>query len=178
MRLLFGASPPPFPLHSSLDSFLMRCEPTRSAVTTTNPRGIPAAPFVDKVEDYVSSRAEVEQTLRSFQEMIAYVSSPRLPVLPVSLLLLLPSAIFEAAAICFDRCRSQHKRRDQAYAPEDGNLSSSADFVPWQEIPVHGAEPPTTSSWSERQAPRHPEDSRHGPVSQIQTGMKPEYGDV
>ncbi|ORY67208.1 Prefoldin subunit-domain-containing protein [Pseudomassariella vexata] len=37
----------------------------------TNPRGIPYAPFVDKVEDYVSSREEVEQTLRSFQEMIS-----------------------------------------------------------------------------------------------------------
>lgn len=41
--------------------------------TATNPRGIPAAPFVDKVEDYVSSRADVEPTLRSFQEMIALV---------------------------------------------------------------------------------------------------------
>ncbi|KAF2429555.1 prefoldin subunit [Tothia fuscella] len=37
----------------------------------TNPRGIPFAPFVDKVEDYVSSRAEVEGTLKSFQEMIS-----------------------------------------------------------------------------------------------------------
>ncbi|KAK5287144.1 Prefoldin subunit-domain-containing protein [Cryomyces antarcticus] len=37
----------------------------------TNPRGIPYAPFVDKVEDYVSSRAEVESTLKSFQEMIS-----------------------------------------------------------------------------------------------------------
>ncbi|KAI1504109.1 Prefoldin, subunit 3 [Biscogniauxia marginata] len=37
----------------------------------TNPRGIPFAPFVDKVEDYVSSRDEVESTLRSFQEMIS-----------------------------------------------------------------------------------------------------------
>jgi hypothetical protein len=42
-------------------------------VTPTNPRGIPYAPFVDKVEDYVSSREDVEPTLRSFQEMIAYV---------------------------------------------------------------------------------------------------------
>jgi len=41
----------------------------------TNPRGIPKAPFVDKVEDYVSSRAEVEATLRSFQEMISWVLS-------------------------------------------------------------------------------------------------------
>ncbi|KAK4224564.1 Prefoldin, subunit 3 [Podospora fimiseda] len=37
----------------------------------TNPRGIPYAPFVDKVEDYVSSRADVENTLRSFQEMVS-----------------------------------------------------------------------------------------------------------
>ncbi|KAL2023695.1 hypothetical protein VTK56DRAFT_1409 [Thermocarpiscus australiensis] len=43
---------------------------TRDA-TPANPRGIPYAPFVDKVEDYVSSRADVEPTLRSFQEMIA-----------------------------------------------------------------------------------------------------------
>lgn len=39
----------------------------------TNPRGIPYAPFVDKVEDYVSTRADVEGTLKSFQEMISYV---------------------------------------------------------------------------------------------------------
>ncbi|TVY57464.1 putative prefoldin subunit [Lachnellula suecica] len=37
---------------------------------TTNPRGIPQAPFVDKVEDYVTSRADVEATLKKFQEMI------------------------------------------------------------------------------------------------------------
>ncbi|RJE19572.1 prefoldin subunit, partial [Aspergillus sclerotialis] len=39
--------------------------------TQTNPRGIPVAPFIDNVNDYVSSRAEVEPTLRSFQEMIS-----------------------------------------------------------------------------------------------------------
>ncbi|KAI4279389.1 MAG: hypothetical protein LQ337_000312 [Flavoplaca oasis] len=39
--------------------------------TATNPRGIPFAPFVDKVEDYVSSRAEVDGTMKSFQEMIS-----------------------------------------------------------------------------------------------------------
>lgn len=38
---------------------------------SANPRGIPTAPFVDKVEDYVSSRDEVEGTLRSFQELIS-----------------------------------------------------------------------------------------------------------
>lgn len=45
----------------------------RKVAEDTNPRGIPKAPFVDKVEDYVSSRQEVESTLRSFQEMISYV---------------------------------------------------------------------------------------------------------
>ncbi|KAK3346784.1 Prefoldin subunit-domain-containing protein [Lasiosphaeria hispida] len=43
----------------------------RGEPAATNPRGIPYAPFVDKVEDYVTSRADVEPTLRSFQEMIA-----------------------------------------------------------------------------------------------------------
>ncbi|KAG5957024.1 hypothetical protein E4U57_002077 [Claviceps arundinis] len=37
----------------------------------TNPRGIPQAPFVDKVEDYVATRQDVEPTLRKFQEMIS-----------------------------------------------------------------------------------------------------------
>ncbi|KAI1371212.1 Prefoldin, subunit 3 [Hypoxylon crocopeplum] len=37
----------------------------------TNPRGIPYAPFVDKVEDYITSRDDVQSTLRSFQEMIS-----------------------------------------------------------------------------------------------------------
>ncbi|KAF5136816.1 putative prefoldin subunit 3 [Metarhizium anisopliae] len=44
--------------------------------TATNPRGIPNAPFVDRVEDYVATREEVEPTLRSFQEMISK-TSPR-----------------------------------------------------------------------------------------------------
>ncbi|KAI5863684.1 Prefoldin, subunit 3 [Durotheca rogersii] len=42
-----------------------------AASTPTNPRGIPTAPFVDKVEDYVTSREDVQSTLRSFQEMIS-----------------------------------------------------------------------------------------------------------
>ncbi|EME39784.1 hypothetical protein DOTSEDRAFT_37856 [Dothistroma septosporum NZE10] len=37
----------------------------------TNARGIPVAPFVERVEDYVATRAEVEPTLKSFQEMIS-----------------------------------------------------------------------------------------------------------
>jgi prefoldin subunit 5 len=37
----------------------------------TNPRGIPYAPFVDKVEDYVADRSEVETTINSFKEMIS-----------------------------------------------------------------------------------------------------------
>ncbi|KAL1967601.1 hypothetical protein VTN77DRAFT_3116 [Rasamsonia byssochlamydoides] len=50
-----------------------KSEGSSSATTTakTNPRGIPVAPFVDNVTDYVSSRADVEPTLRSFQEMIS-----------------------------------------------------------------------------------------------------------
>ncbi|KAI2616741.1 Prefoldin, subunit 3 [Hypoxylon sp. NC1633] len=40
-------------------------------IAPTNPRGIPSAPFVDKVEDYVTSRDDVQSTLRSFQEMIS-----------------------------------------------------------------------------------------------------------
>lgn len=46
----------------------------RKNAAPTNPRGIPYAPFVDKVEDYVTTRADVEATLKSFQEMIAYVT--------------------------------------------------------------------------------------------------------
>ncbi|TKX24669.1 polyketide synthase-like protein [Elsinoe australis] len=38
---------------------------------STNPRGIPYAPFVDQVEDYVSGREDVESTLKSFSEMIS-----------------------------------------------------------------------------------------------------------
>jgi len=49
-----------------------RLTPPNSTVTTqTNPRGIPVAPFIDNVSDYVSSREEVEPTLRNFQEMIS-----------------------------------------------------------------------------------------------------------
>ncbi|OJJ78632.1 tubulin-binding prefolding complex subunit PAC10 [Aspergillus glaucus CBS 516.65] len=45
---------------------------TSSTVTAqTNPRGIPVAPFVDNVAEYVASREDVEPTLRRFQEMIS-----------------------------------------------------------------------------------------------------------
>jgi len=44
------------------------------ATSPTNPRGIPYAPFIDRVEDYVTSSADVEGTLKNFQEMISYVS--------------------------------------------------------------------------------------------------------
>ncbi|CAG8954156.1 hypothetical protein HYFRA_00005775 [Hymenoscyphus fraxineus] len=43
----------------------------KEVTAATNPRGIPYAPFVDKVEDYVTSRADVESTLKKFQEMIS-----------------------------------------------------------------------------------------------------------
>ncbi|CAG8972850.1 hypothetical protein HYALB_00001269 [Hymenoscyphus albidus] len=44
----------------------------KEVTAATNPRGIPYAPFVDKVEDYVTSRADVESTLKKFQEMISW----------------------------------------------------------------------------------------------------------
>jgi hypothetical protein len=46
----------------------------RKDLASTNPRGIPYAPFVDKVEDYVTTRVDVERTLKNFQEMISYGS--------------------------------------------------------------------------------------------------------
>ena len=55
---------------SSFTDFLPLCRSDAKDVVT-NPRGIPQAPFVDKVEDYVTSRADVEPTLRRFQEMIS-----------------------------------------------------------------------------------------------------------
>ncbi|KAF2969299.1 hypothetical protein GQX73_g4281 [Xylaria multiplex] len=64
----------------SLKSLLTPWTQYRKASALTNPRGIPCAPFVDKVEDYVSSRQEVEATLRNFQEMISYAFPP-LPTL-------------------------------------------------------------------------------------------------
>lgn len=42
-----------------------------AAPTGSNPRGIPYAPFVERVEDYVTTRDDVEGTLKSFQEMIS-----------------------------------------------------------------------------------------------------------
>jgi len=49
----------------------MSAPDAKNDIAATNPRGIPYAPFVDKVEDYVSSRTEVEATLKNFQEMIS-----------------------------------------------------------------------------------------------------------
>lgn len=77
-RLLWGKQPVPLPQHTEQQTILLACRPLtgrasgrRSKETPTNPRGIPYAPFVDRVEDYVTSRAETEPTLRKFQEMIA-----------------------------------------------------------------------------------------------------------
>jgi prefoldin subunit 5 len=39
--------------------------------SVTNPRGIPTFPFMTSITSYVSSPADVEPTLRRFQEMIA-----------------------------------------------------------------------------------------------------------
>lgn len=41
-----------------------------------NPRGIPKAPFIERVEDYVTDRSEVETTINSFKEMISYARCP------------------------------------------------------------------------------------------------------
>jgi hypothetical protein len=41
----------------------------------TNPRGIPRAPFVDKVEDFLTSPDDVSSTLRKFDEMLSYLPS-------------------------------------------------------------------------------------------------------
>ena len=61
-----------------------RARACSSKDAATNPRGIPYAPFVDRVEDYVSSRADVEGALKSFQEMISYVplTPPLFPAFP------------------------------------------------------------------------------------------------
>lgn len=52
----------------------LSCSRTEAKAVATNPRSIPQAPFVDKVEDYVTSRQDVEPTLRRFQEMISWVA--------------------------------------------------------------------------------------------------------
>jgi hypothetical protein len=38
----------------------------------TNPRGIPRAPFVGKVEEFVTSSEDINVTLRKFDEMLSY----------------------------------------------------------------------------------------------------------
>lgn len=53
------------------ESAVLTCACSGKDATPSNPRGIPYAPFVDKVEDYVASREDVEPTLRKFQEMIS-----------------------------------------------------------------------------------------------------------
>lgn len=52
-------------------TFFVMASVESSKDAPTNPRGIPYAPFVDRVEDYVATRADVESTLKSFQEMIS-----------------------------------------------------------------------------------------------------------
>ncbi|KAH0609552.1 uncharacterized protein H6S33_013038 [Morchella sextelata] len=46
-----------------------------SSQEISNPRGIPTAPFVEDVEAFVDSRADIEPNLKKFQEMIAFVFS-------------------------------------------------------------------------------------------------------
>lgn len=72
---------PPFLLFAAIAEVTLPCQHANNPPSTTrkeaatptptNPRGIPQAPFVDKVEDYVTTRDDVEPTLRRFQEMIA-----------------------------------------------------------------------------------------------------------
>ncbi|KAJ3344526.1 hypothetical protein HDU83_005117 [Entophlyctis luteolus] len=48
-----------------------------------NPRGIPKAPFIDNVDQFVGSVDNVEPTLRKFQEMIAYMNFSYLSLLTI-----------------------------------------------------------------------------------------------
>lgn len=41
----------------------------------TNPRGIPRAPFVGKVEEFVTSPEDINGTLRKFDEMLSCAPS-------------------------------------------------------------------------------------------------------
>ncbi|RVD84539.1 uncharacterized protein DFL_006285 [Arthrobotrys flagrans] len=43
----------------------------KMAETRANPRGIPEAPFIENVEDFVTSKQEIEPAIRKFSEMIA-----------------------------------------------------------------------------------------------------------
>lgn len=52
-------------------TMLIRPFEMNSKDAATNARGIPYAPFVERVEDYVTTRADVEKTLQSFSEMIS-----------------------------------------------------------------------------------------------------------
>lgn len=54
-----------------IGSKLANIQTFRKDAARTNERGIPYAPFVDRVEDYVTTRADVEPTLKRFQEMIS-----------------------------------------------------------------------------------------------------------
>ncbi|EIE78389.1 hypothetical protein RO3G_03093 [Rhizopus delemar RA 99-880] len=46
---------------------------------TSNPRGIPSSPFVERVEDYVSPEEPVEVVLKKFQEAIRKVLEEKIP---------------------------------------------------------------------------------------------------
>ncbi|KAK7206360.1 Prefoldin subunit-domain-containing protein [Myxozyma melibiosi] len=46
-------------------------EPKPGEAGYVNPRGIPQAPFIEAVEEYVRSRDQVESILQSFQEMLS-----------------------------------------------------------------------------------------------------------
>ncbi len=40
-----------------------------------NPRGIPQAPFVEKVEDFIKTAEDVDPLLKQFNEMLQYVEN-------------------------------------------------------------------------------------------------------
>lgn len=56
----------------ALNKITMSTEPPKNIfdVGKTNPRGIPQAPFVEKVEDFVKSHDQVELVLNRFQDFI------------------------------------------------------------------------------------------------------------
>lgn len=62
---------PPKSLYGLIDVIICHANGiNRFDVGKTNPRGIPQAPFVERVEDFVKSQDQVEMVLSKFQDML------------------------------------------------------------------------------------------------------------
>ena len=150
----------------------MSSTPGNAPSKATNPRGIPEAPFIDRVEDVISSRDQVEDTLRNFQEMISCVLRLFVPFSSACP----PRASFVLAASNATKdlhplpvSYTTEMKRD-ACRCLTGEIEAAL-MTREKKIPIHGTQHATKSDGAQRESAGDAKVSRDGSVPEDDFGI-------